>query len=174
MSKLVFLMSVTLASPAWSQDHSGFYLGGDVSVFETRYENLTIEGDGTALGIHAGYRYVIDSSVFIEGEGFAATINGGTNDGSIDFESYYGLTIGAGAYLLNNFYGLFFAGIANINSEDVDFGSRKDDGIILGLGVGYDITPEHSVGLRCSIISVDGAFGYIDTDVLAIRYSYHF
>jgi len=57
MSKLVFLMSVPLASPAWSQDHSGFYLGGDVSVFETRYENLTIEGDGTALGIHAGYRY---------------------------------------------------------------------------------------------------------------------
>ncbi|WP_299775956.1 outer membrane beta-barrel protein [uncultured Tateyamaria sp.] len=185
MRQLAFLLSATLASPAWSQDHSGFYLGGDVSVFESEYENLTTTGDGAALGIHVGYRYTIGNSLFIEGEGFAASINGGTNDGFLDFENYYGLTVGVGTYFTTgtnfsndfhepNFYGLVFAGISNINSDDIDFGSRKDDGTILGLGVGYDITPVHSVGLRYSTISVDGDFGDIDTGVLAIRHSYHF
>ncbi|WP_299775878.1 outer membrane beta-barrel protein [uncultured Tateyamaria sp.] len=197
MRQLVFLLCATLASPAWPQDHSGFYLGGDVSVFETEYENLTTTGDGVALGIHVGYRYAIDNTFFIEGEGFAAATNGGF----LDFENYYGLTVGVGTYFPTgdnfsndfrepNFYELVFAGISNINSDEIDFGSRKDNGTILGLGVGYDITPVHSVGLRYSTISVDGDFGDIDTGVLAfwrsgvlafwrsgvlaIRHSYHF
>lgn len=174
VKKIAFLLSVALTSPAWSQDQSGFYIGGDISSFDTEFENLTATGDGTALGIHAGYRYVFDNSVFVEGEFVAATLNGETNTGNTDFENYYGLTVGVGAYFSSNLYGMAFGGFANVNTENATAGSQSDDGTILGVGVGYDFTPQHSLGLRYSRISVDGDFGDVDTDILGVRYSYSF
>lgn len=167
------LLSIALTSPAWSQE-SGFYIGGDISAFDSDFDNLAVTGDGTAFGLHAGYRHMLDGSFFLEGEVFAAILDGDTNTGNTEFDDYYGLTLGAGTYFTPEFYGLVFGGIAVVGSTNVTTGSESDSGPVLGLGLGYDITPQHSIGLRYSHVSVDGDFGDVDSDIFGIRYSYRF
>ncbi len=173
MKKIAVLLSIAFTSPAWSQDLSGFYIGGDISSFVSEFNNSTA-GDGMALGINAGYRHVFDTSVFVEGEVIAAKLDGGTNNGVVDFDNYYGLTVGVGAYFLRNLYGIAFGGFVNVNSENSISGSESDDGTIFGVGIGYDFTPQHSLGLRYSRISFDNDYGDWKTDNLGVRYSYHF
>jgi hypothetical protein len=174
MRKLLILAAILISSPAWSQEQTGFYLGGDIYSFDTKFENLPITADGTALGVHAGYRHSIGKSSFIEGEISAASLNGETNTGKTDFESYYAATVGVGTYFSSSVYGLAFAGIASLNTQNATIGSQRDDGTMLGLGLGYDITPQHSVSLRYFQISVDGDFGDVDSDNVGFRYSYRF
>ena len=165
---------IILASPALSQDASGFYAGVDIQTFDTDFDNLSVTADGTGIGLHAGYRYAFSDTFFAEGEVFASSLNGETSSGNTDFKSLYGLTAGIGTYFTPQFSGMVFAGVAGVETENVATGSDTEDGSIIGIAFGYDITSQDSVSLRFSRISVDGTSGDIDTDAIGIRYSRRF
>ncbi|MCY4180369.1 MAG: outer membrane beta-barrel protein, partial [Litoreibacter sp.] len=150
MKKLLFLACIALTGPAWAQNQNGFYLGADLSTFDTDFENLTVTGDGSGIGLHAGYRYAVDDTFFLEGEVFATALDGDTNTGNTEFKRFVGATLGAGAYVTDTLSGLVFVGIANVRSENVTTGRASDAGTVFGLGIGYDLTPAHSIGLRYS------------------------
>lgn len=168
------LIFMAAAGTAIAQDTSGFYLGGDLSAFDADFENLTLTGDGTAIGLHAGYRYSLSATTFLEAEVFAADLNGETDTGGTDFENYYGATAGFGAYVADAVSLSVFAGFAAVDSSSAATGDVGDDGSVVGVSAGYDVTPKDTISLRLSRITVDGLFGDIDADVISLRYSRRF
>ena len=166
--------ATVVAAPLAAQDMSGFYFGGDISSFDTEFENLTVTGDGLGYGAHAGYRYAIDQTFFVEGEVFAQILDGETNTGNTEFESYYGLSAGVGAYVAPGVSVMGFAGLAEIQSENTTAGSQSDDGYLAGFSLGYDITPQNTISLRYTRVTLDGTFGDVDADIIGLRYSFRF
>ena len=110
----------------------------------------------------------------MEGEVFVASLNGETDTGNTDFESYYGATVGVGTCFSDTVSALAFAGFSSVRTNNTTTGSTSDDGTVLGMGLGYDIKPQHSVSVRYFRISVDDDIGDVDTDNLGIRYSFRF
>ncbi|MFK7875870.1 MAG: outer membrane beta-barrel protein [Paracoccaceae bacterium] len=149
-------------------------MGGAISSFDTEFENLTITADGNGFGVFAGYRHNLNGSLFIEGELFAASLNGETNTGNTDFDTFVAVTLGVGTYFSETVSGLIFAGVANLKTDNATNGSASDDGTVLGLGINYDFTPQQTAGVRYYRTSGEGTFGDVDTDTLELRYAFRF
>ena len=163
------------AAPALAQDLSGFYLGGDLGGFETEFDGGDLEADGTAYGIHGGYRYGFTPKLFAEGELFYTVLDGDTDDDAVELEGYYGLSVGLGYYFTPEVYSTAFVGAAQVETDSDANGSNTDDGTIYGVQVGYDLTEFDSIAVRYSRIDVDAEdLDDFDTDVFALRYSRRF
>lgn len=174
MNKILLCAACLLATPALSENSTGFYVGGDISSFDVDFTGTAVEGDGNAFGAHFGYRYALSDVTFLEGEAFAATLNGDTNTGNTDFDAYYGLTAGFGAYFTDKAYALVFGGLARSKTDNDFVGSQTGRGHVLGLGIGYDFKENQSIALRFSRATFDGTVDDVDNDVIGVRYSYRF
>ncbi|MBM7069690.1 porin family protein [Actibacterium sp. 188UL27-1] len=175
-SLFILPLAATLAAgPVLAQDLSGFYLGGDLGGFDTEFDGSGDEAEGTAYGVHGGYRYGFSPKLFAEGEVFYSVLDGETDNDAVEFENYYGLSVGLGYYFTPEVYSTAFVGAAQVETDSDANGSSTDDGTIYGVQVGYDLTPVDSLAVRYSRIDVEADdIDDFDTDVFALRYSRRF
>lgn len=174
MKKALLFATCLLASPVLAENTSGFYLGGDISTFDVDYEVGSADGHGHAFGAHAGYRYALSDTTFLEGEFFAARLNGNTSTGNTDFESYYGLSAGFGVYFSEKAYGLVFGGLARAKYDNTFSGSATDRGNVIGFGLGYDFKENQSIAVRFSRANFNDPTEDSDADLIGLRYTYRF
>jgi hypothetical protein len=174
MKTSIFCAAMAVASPVLAQDTTGFYVGGNISHFDTEFESYSVSGDGSALGIHFGYRHAVTDALFFEGEVAAASLDGATSSGLTNFEHYTAATVGIGGYLTEGFSIVAFAGAASVATHHNVTGRDTDSGAVYGIGLNYDISEHNNFGLRLTKAKLDGDLADVNSDMIGLRFTHRF
>ncbi|MGZ2256816.1 outer membrane beta-barrel protein [Roseobacter sp. A03A-229] len=160
----VFAMAVPFAAQA-----DGFYIGVQAATFDV--STGTVDGDGNGIGVLAGYRFQLSNDYYAEAEIGYSTLDGDTETGLSEYDSQTFIDFGVGRYF-NETTSIS----AHIGYTEIDFDNSGNDltsdGAVIGLQLGYDITPVDTVAIRASYSDTNDSTFDEDSDgrILSVRY----
>jgi len=154
-------------------DWTGFYAGGQLGYGEVSSNNVAVNGNGAAGGVHMGYRY--DFGQFVAGGELAYNGTNGKKGPANKLNSVTQLKL-MGGYDLGStlVYATAGAAYGKATIAGVD---RSDTGYLLGLGMDYAINDKWTVGAEAvhhRVDNFDGTATNVRANSLQMRVGYRF
>ncbi|WP_299676489.1 outer membrane beta-barrel protein [uncultured Roseobacter sp.] len=147
----------------------GFYLGVQAATFDV--STGAVDGDGNGIGVLAGYRFQLTNDYYAEAEIGYSALDGDTETGLSEYDSQTFIDFGVGRYL-NETTSIS----AHLGYIEIDFDNSgtdlTSDGAVIGVQIGYDLTPVDTIAIRASYSDTNDSTFDEDSDgrILSVRY----